>query len=60
MAIWSARSDGREWSAPRRVADGRRTNGMRPGWNPTLFQVPGGPLLLFYQSGFLREGWWGQ
>lgn len=56
---WSRRIDGK-WTAPVLVADGIPEEGPRlPCWNPVLFQVPQGELLLFYKVGPSPGSWWG-
>ena len=67
--IWlSARKKGRfDWSPPVQIATGTLTDqqaekrGRRQFacWNPVLFNVKGGPLLLFYKVGREPEEWWG-
>ncbi|MBI3871322.1 MAG: exo-alpha-sialidase [Verrucomicrobia bacterium] len=60
VCIWTARFDGRAWSAPTRVADGVQADGTRhPCWNPVLHQPKQGPLLLFYKVGPSPSRWWG-
>ncbi len=60
VTIWSARHDGKTWSAPVEVATGVQADGPRfPCWNPVLFQAPQGPLLLFYKVGPSPSKWWG-
>jgi predicted neuraminidase len=61
IVIWTARYDGRRWSAPLQVADGVQADGQTryPCWNPVLFQPAKGPLLLFFKVGPSPEGWWG-
>lgn len=61
VGIWVSRKRGANWSAPTEVAQGRdRQSSKRlPCWNPVLFQVPQGPLLLFYKVGPDPEKWWG-
>ena len=55
----SHRVDG-EWAAPVSVADGVQADGSRfPCWNPVLFQVPDGELILFYKIGPRAAAWWG-
>ncbi|NLG51175.1 MAG: exo-alpha-sialidase [Chloroflexi bacterium] len=56
VGIWLARNVGAGWEAPRRVAADARF----PCWNPVLFQVPAGPLLLFYKVGPNPREWWGE
>ena len=60
VTIWTARHDGANWLAPVEVATGGQSNGTRfPCWNPVLFQVTNGPLLLFYKVGPTPATWWG-
>lgn len=41
-----------KWTAPVSVADGRINDSVRKAcYNPVLFQIPGGELLLFYKIG---------
>ncbi len=59
MVLWLSRFDGRNWSAPRRLAAGRDVrNEELPVWNPVLFQPTRGPLLLFYRVGPNPREWW--
>lgn len=64
VRIWLARRDGSgdgPWGDPRPVADGVQPDGTRlPTWNPVLFQLRGGPLLLFYKVGPDPTRWWGE
>jgi predicted neuraminidase len=64
VRIWLARRDGPRdapWSAPRPVAHGLQADGTRlPTWNPVLFQLRDGPLLLFYKVGPDPTRWWGE
>jgi predicted neuraminidase len=60
VGIYVAHLEPGGWSRPARVADGVQHDRLRyPCWNPVLFQVPGGPLLLFYKVGPDPERWWG-
>lgn len=60
VTIWSASFDGKKWSAPREILNGLQPDGTRlQCWNPVLFQLSRGPLLLFYKIGPNPEGWWG-
>jgi predicted neuraminidase len=60
VGIWVSRHDGKHWSAPVEVANGVESPEKRhPCWNPVLFQVPQGPLLLFYKVGPSPSTWWG-
>jgi predicted neuraminidase len=60
VAIWFCRYDGRTWGAPEEAANGIEADGQRfPCWNPVLYQVNEGPLLLFYKVGPSPSQWWG-
>lgn len=55
VGIWLSRRAGGKWTPPVEVANGAETEDPRANClNPVLFQVPGGPLLLFYRTG----KWW--
>ena len=58
-SIWAShlRADG--WESPRLVADGLIDSVKTACWNPVLFQVPGGELLLFYKVGRNVQDWSG-
>lgn len=59
-AIWMARRNAGGWSVPRKIAEGNDAADKRqPVWNPVLFQLHGGPLLLFYKVGPDPAHWWG-
>ncbi|MCP5364263.1 MAG: exo-alpha-sialidase [Hyphomicrobiales bacterium] len=60
VTIWFSRREDQTWRPPQRVATGVMARGVRyPCWNPVLFQVPNGPLLLFYKVGPSPSRWWG-
>lgn len=60
VEIWISREKNNKWSNPESVADGIQSNNERlPTWNPVLFQMPEGPLLLFYKVGPSPSEWWG-
>lgn len=60
VAIWVCRYDGKNWSIPEEAANGIGADGQRfPCWNPVLYQVKTGPLLLFYKVGPSPSQWWG-
>ncbi len=60
VGIWVARRNKNAWSKPVEVANGVQPGGERhPCWNPVLFQVEHGPLLLFYKVGPSPSEWWG-
>jgi alpha-L-rhamnosidase len=55
VGVWLSRHLDGKWTAPVEVANGAETEVPRRHCiNPVLFQVPGGPLLLFYKTG----DWW--
>ena len=60
VGIWISRRVSGQWTAPVEVANGVQSPALRyPCWNPVLFQVSSGPLLLFYKIGPSESGWWG-
>ena len=61
VEIYLSHYDNDEWSDPVSVANGLQSDGNRlPCWNPVLFQVPNGPLMLFYKVGPACKDWWGE
>jgi len=61
VVVWVSRCEGGRWSEPLQVADGIQADGRTryACWNPVLFQVKDGPLLLFYKVGPGAGNWWG-
>lgn len=60
VGIWLSRLEDGKWTTPVEVANGIESDNKRhPCWNPVLFQVPGGPLQLYYKVGPSPETWWG-
>ncbi len=60
VGIWISRKSGNDWTTPVEVANGVVNDTLRyPAWNPVLYQVPGGKLLLFYKVGPSPSTWWG-
>lgn len=60
VEIYVSRQVDGKWTAPYSVANGIQPSGPRlPTWNPVLYQVPGGKLLLFYKIGPKPSAWWG-
>ncbi|MBP8260073.1 MAG: exo-alpha-sialidase [Verrucomicrobia bacterium] len=65
VGIWLARHLQGRWTPPVEVAHGvqyAKADGTlvrHPCWNPALYQVSGGPLLLFYKVGPSPREWWG-
>jgi len=60
VEIYFCRQTDRGWTSPVSIANGIQTDGTRlPTWNPVLYQVKNGPLLLFYKIGPKPSEWWG-
>jgi len=60
VEIWISRKTGKIWTDPVSVANGIQNDNLRyPCWNPVLFQVPDGPLQLYYKVGPSPSEWWG-
>jgi alpha-L-fucosidase len=60
VSTWLVTIDKQGVSTPQRVADGVINDTLRyPTWNPVLFKVRGGDLLLFYKVGPNPREWWG-
>lgn len=60
VEIYISRQVNGAWLPPVSVANGIQNEKLRlPTWNPVLYQVPGGDLLLFYKIGPKPSEWWG-
>lgn len=60
VCIWTSRLVNGQWTAPAKVADGILNDSTRYAcYNPVLYQVPNGALLLFYKIGPNVAGWTG-
>jgi alpha-L-rhamnosidase len=60
VEIWVSRMVKNKWTKPVSVANGIQNDTLRyPTWNPVLYQVPGGELLLFYKVGPKPSDWKG-
>lgn len=60
VCIWVSRLEKERWTAPARVADGIVNDTLRYAcWNPVLYQIPGGDLMLFYKTGPSPSTWKG-
>ena len=60
VEIWISRKTENGWTDPLSVANGIQNDNLRyPCWNPVLFQVPDGPLQLYYKVGPSPREWWG-
>lgn len=61
VEIWVSSYRKGNWSAPVSVANGIQHSKKRyPCWNPVLYQVPKGELMLFYKVGPSPQEWWGE
>ena len=58
-SIWASHLHADGWETPRLVADGLIDSVKTACWNPVLFQMPGGELLLFYKVGRNVQDWSG-
>lgn len=62
VTIWVSRKpkNSDKWTEAIQVADGVMNKQLRyPTWNPVLYQIPGGDLMLFYKIGPKPSEWWG-
>ncbi|WP_440132827.1 family 78 glycoside hydrolase catalytic domain [Chitinophaga sancti] len=60
VGIWISRQVNGKWIQPVEVANGIQNDTLRYAcWNPVLFQVPAGDLLIFYKVGPNVAGWKG-
>ncbi len=60
VEIWVSRKVKGKWTAPVSVATGIQNDTLRyPTWNPVLYQIPNGDLLLFYKIGPSPSTWKG-
>jgi len=60
VGIWVSRLENGKWTPSVEVANGIQNEKLRyPTWNPVLYQVPGGDLMLFYKVGPSPSAWWG-
>lgn len=60
VGIWVSRKIDGVWTRPVEVINGVESEQVRyPCWNPVLFQMTNGPLVLFYKVGPTPQSWWG-
>lgn len=60
VCVWLSHLKNDQWTAPVKIADGVLNDSTRYAcYNPVLYQVPGGELLLFYKIGPNVAGWTG-
>jgi predicted neuraminidase len=58
VCIWVSRHINGKWAEAVNVANGIQNDSLRyPCWNPVLYQVAGGKLLLFYKIGPSPSAW---
>lgn len=60
VGIWVSRLEKGKWTPSVEVANGVQNDTLRyPTWNPVLYQIPNGELMLFYKIGPSPSKWWG-
>jgi predicted neuraminidase/sugar phosphate isomerase/epimerase len=60
VGIWVSKLKNGKWSEGIEVANGVQNDTLRyPTWNPVLYQIPDGDLMLFYKVGPSPSTWWG-
>jgi len=60
VCIWVSRNVNGKWLAPQNVANGIVNDTLRYAcWNPVLYQIPKGDLMLFYKIGPSPSKWKG-
>lgn len=57
--IWLCRKTLEGWTEPQKVAEGVVDGKPTACYNPVLYQIPGGDLLLFYKVGWCVQAWQG-
>ena len=61
VEIWISKYQDGKWSPVRSVANGVQSKNFRyPCWNPVLFTLPDGEILLFFKVGANPREWWGE
>lgn len=62
VCIWVSRKPkgARGWTEPQKVADGVMSDTLRKAcWNPVIFQIPGGDLMIYFKIGKSVSDWTG-
>jgi alpha-L-fucosidase len=60
VKIWAVRGSTGHWGKPEIVADGAISpDSSLPCWNPVLYKMPDGQILLFYKVGKNPREWFG-
>lgn len=60
VGIWVSKRKNGKWTEGVEVANGVMNDTLRyPTWNPVLYQIPKGDLILFFKIGPKPSEWWG-
>jgi len=60
VGIWVSKRKNGKWTEGVEVVNGVQNDTLRyPTWNPVLYQIPDGDLLLYYKVGPHPSTWWG-
>lgn len=62
VCIWVSRKPkgAKSWTAPQMVADGVLNDTLRKAcWNPVVYQIPGGDLMIYFKIGSSVSDWTG-
>jgi predicted neuraminidase len=60
VGVWYSRRVDGKWTEPAEIVRAAASDGERSRlWNPTMYQVQNGPLLLFFRNGPSPHSWWG-
>ncbi|MGY5355655.1 exo-alpha-sialidase [Wenyingzhuangia sp. IMCC45467] len=60
VCIYVSKRKNGKWTKGVEVANGIQNDTLRyPTWNPVLYQIPNGDLMLFYKIGPSPSTWWG-
>ena len=62
VCIWVSRKEkgSDTWTAPQQVADGVLSDTLRKAcWNPVIYQIPDGPLVIYFKIGSNVADWSG-
>ena len=60
VCIYVSKRKNGKWTKGVEVANGIQNDTLRyPTWNPVLYQIPDGDLMLFYKVGPHPSSWWG-
>ncbi|MCR8666746.1 exo-alpha-sialidase [Aestuariibaculum sp. M13] len=60
VCIYVSKRKNGKWTEGVEVANGIQNDTLRyPTWNPVLYQIPDGDLMLFYKIGPHPSTWWG-